>query len=206
MRRATVAVPWGVLLGGGEQSCSRWKDEHLFLYNFVMKRCTRCGLVKSAEAFPINRSRKDGRHGWCLVCQRAYVRGHYERNRDYYLAKARVRNDLMLRSTRGLIRRLKDVPCSDCRARYPSWVMEFDHVRGNKLFNVSTNLRSRGRAQLLAEISKCEVVCANCHRDRTFHRMVDRLGAGGMGAVMADRKGTEWWRARNDLNARPSDP
>src|SRR5437879_2447702 len=137
-----------------------------------MKRCTRCGSSKPLEEFPINRSRKDGRHGWCLLCQRTYLQGHYERNRGYYLTKARIRNDLVVKSTRELIRRLKNVPCSDCGKCYPPWVMEFDHVRGDKLFNISTSLGSRSRSALLAEIEKCEVVSANCHRDRTYRPVI----------------------------------
>jgi hypothetical protein len=46
--------------------------------------------------------------------------------------------------------------------------MDFDHVRGDKLLNVS-RLRNGRLAwwRLLAELKKCEVVCANCHRIRT---------------------------------------
>lgn len=130
------------------------------------------------EQFPINRSRKDGRHGWCFECQRAYLRDHYQRNRDYYLAKARISNALHLKVSKALIRELKDVPCTDCGRRYRSWVMEFDHVRGDKLFSVSTNLRGRRHALLIAETQKCEVVCANCHRQRTHDRLIEELRGG----------------------------
>jgi hypothetical protein len=140
-----------------------------------MKHCSKCGMAKPLEQFPVNRSRKDGRHGWCLICQRAYLRDHYERNRPYYLAKARIRNDLEARAKRDLLRQLKDVPCKDCGVRYPSWVMEFDHVRGHKLFNIATNLRSRSMSALLREIAKCEVLCANCHRTRTYRRIMQML-------------------------------
>jgi len=46
--------------------------------------------------------------------------------------------------------------------------MEFDHVRGKKLFNLSKppyNLK-----RVAAEIAKCDLVCANCHRLRTASR------------------------------------
>lgn len=46
--------------------------------------------------------------------------------------------------------------------------MDFDHVRGSKVGNVSEMLGSTSLADLLMEIAKCDVVCANCHRLRTY--------------------------------------
>ncbi|MBV9172862.1 MAG: hypothetical protein JOZ81_22600 [Chloroflexi bacterium] len=63
---------------------------------------------------------------------------------------------------------LKRVPCADCGVKYPPYVMDFDHVRGEKQINLSRLRNSRlGWAKLIAEVEKCEVVCANCHRMRT---------------------------------------
>ncbi len=64
---------------------------------------------------------------------------------------------------------LKDCPCTDCGESYPACVMDFDHVRGEKLFNVtSMKGRSPSEAAILEEVAKCDVVCANCHRIRTW--------------------------------------
>ena len=175
-------------------------------YNFVVKRCGRCGVAKPLESFPVNRARPDGRHGWCLECQRAYLRGHYRRNRAYYLEKARKSNDQRLDDNKELLRKLKDVPCAVCRGRYPRWIMEFDHGDSEKLFNLSTNMRSRSRAQLLAEAAKCEVLCANCHRDRTFRRILANAAPHRRGQLQAELEAWDWWRARRDSNPRPADP
>ncbi len=53
------------------------------------------------------------------------------------------------------------------------WQMTFDHL---PQFKKSFSLASRtalnvGKAILLAEIAKCEVVCMNCHADRTQSRL-----------------------------------
>ena len=61
------------------------------------------------------------------------------------------------------------VPCADCGIQYPSWVMEFDHVRGEKRFNVSA-APTFSLDALLAEAAKCEIVCSNCHQARTRQR------------------------------------
>ncbi len=46
--------------------------------------------------------------------------------------------------------------------------MDFDHVRGEKKFNLGSVLALNVSAEILdEEIAKCDIVCANCHRIRT---------------------------------------
>lgn len=73
---------------------------------------------------------------------------------------------------RALLARLKDAPCTDCGTVLRPEAMDFDHVRGEKLGNVSDLVGSTTEA-LLAEVAKCELVCANCHRSRTEDRRAD---------------------------------
>lgn len=61
-----------------------------------------------------------------------------------------------------------NTPCKDCEISYPHYMMEFDHVRGEKLGRVSGMKSSKKK--MLEELAKCEIVCANCHRRRTFER------------------------------------
>lgn len=70
---------------------------------------------------------------------------------------------------RQMVLRLKDKPCLDCGHSYPHYVMDFDHVRGLKDFSIGGGL-GFSREQILAEIEKCDLVCANCHRKRTHER------------------------------------
>ena len=74
---------------------------------------------------------------------------------------------------RDIIRTTKEQPCADCGVRYPSYVMDFDHVWGTKVEKVS-DMALGSTEKLQEEISKCEVVCANCHRERTYQRGVDK--------------------------------
>jgi len=68
----------------------------------------------------------------------------------------------------------KSVPCRDCGKTYPPYVMDFDHVRGEKLVMVS-KMMLRNRVMIEAEIAKCDVVCANCHRERTHKRLLPEV-------------------------------
>lgn len=64
----------------------------------------------------------------------------------------------------------RDTPCADCGGQFPEYVKDFDHVpgRGPKLFNLANPDRSM--AVVKAEMAKCDIVCANCHRIRTWAR------------------------------------
>lgn len=68
------------------------------------------------------------------------------------------------------IQALKAQPCADCGKQYPYWVMDFDHRPGeDKVCDVGG---SKSRAKRLAEAKKCDIVCSNCHRERTHNRVV----------------------------------
>jgi len=58
--------------------------------------------------------------------------------------------------------------CVDCGYDKHHAALEFDHVEGVKEFNVC-NAKSIKQAK--GEIKKCEVVCSNCHKIRTFERL-----------------------------------
>jgi DNA-binding MarR family transcriptional regulator len=63
--------------------------------------------------------------------------------------------------------------CVDCKEDYPPWILEFDHLPGtDKLFTIGQHNISRDKSleDVKAEIKKCEIVCANCHKNRTYSR------------------------------------
>jgi hypothetical protein len=65
---------------------------------------------------------------------------------------------------------LRDHPCVDCGERDPV-VLDLDHVR-DKVANVSAMVYARRPWSVIAaEIAKCEVRCAKCHRRRTAERL-----------------------------------
>lgn len=61
--------------------------------------------------------------------------------------------------------------CVDCGYRAHPDALDFDHLPGSdKEFNISRALRSKNWDAILAEVAKCEVRCANCHRVKTAER------------------------------------
>ena len=69
-----------------------------------------------------------------------------------------------------LLIELKSKPCADCHGIFPAYVMDFDHVRGEKKFGIAHGMHNRPLDDVLLEIAKCNLVCSNCHRIRTHTR------------------------------------
>jgi hypothetical protein len=60
--------------------------------------------------------------------------------------------------------------CTDCGENNPI-VLDFDHLKDKK-YNVSRMIHDGFSWRAIKkEIDKCEVVCANCHRIRTYNRL-----------------------------------
>jgi formate-dependent nitrite reductase cytochrome c552 subunit len=74
------------------------------------------------------------------------------------------------RASAAILNRLCDVPCADCGRRFPPCVMQFDHLDPTTKKLTISRSRARGHATLLAEVAKCDIVCTNCHRERTYKR------------------------------------
>jgi hypothetical protein len=144
-----------------------------------LRKCYRCGQLKSVEEFAWRRRRKLQRDSFCRPCRSAYGKEHYAANRQRYIDQARkVKRKLSRERTLYLLEYFKTHPCVDCGEEDPI-VLEFDHLR-EKRFNISKALHDRSLESVLEEIEKCEVVCANCHRRRTARRR------GALRAVLSD--------------------
>lgn len=72
------------------------------------------------------------------------------------------------RLVQTLITYSRNRPCMDCGGTFPSVCMDFDHRPGTvKRFSIS---QAKGKllADVVAELDKCDLVCSNCHRIRTW--------------------------------------
>jgi hypothetical protein len=128
-----------------------------------VRRCGRCGHDLPLECF--NRL-GDGVQWWCRSCFAAYFRARGDVHRRQSKA-ARLARQRAMRA--HVLDYLLRHPCVDCGECDPV-VLEFDHV-GAKSADVSGLLSKAATKEAIdAEIARCEVVCANCHRRRTARR------------------------------------
>jgi len=134
-----------------------------------LRRCGRCGESKPVSEFAWRRKERGQRHNMCRPCHAEYHREHYLANKQRYIDQAgRTKKRLRLERTLFLLRHFETHPCVDCGETDPV-VLEFDH-RGEKAFEVTAKLEQRKWESVLAEMAKCDVRCANCHRRRTAER------------------------------------
>ena len=104
--------------------------------------------------------------------QKACQRAHYLANKPDYVARARAHDAVSLPQVKAwVLSYLRGHPCIDCGETDPV-VLEFDHREGaEKAFNVSDAVRSKVALKTVqAEVAKCDVRCANCHRRITHKR------------------------------------
>jgi len=128
------------------------------------KQCSTCKQWKPLEEFNRRSTSKDGRQWSCRDCNKAY---HYK-NFERHMAQIRARKRReIIANQRRLLAYFLEHPCTDCGEADPV-VLEFDHLR-DKTANINSLISGSWR-RIMAEIAKCEVVCANCHRRRTYER------------------------------------
>ena len=102
-----------------------------------------------------------------------------EKRKNYYKSnkvKWKRRNSI---TNTYLIPKYKNVPCMDCNTIFPFIAMDFDHRPGEvKSFTISVKgcwkATSERIEEIEKEISKCDLVCSNCHRIRTWNRSNSR--------------------------------
>lgn len=103
----------------------------------------------------------------CANCHRIRTESRYVRSK-----RATVFSEKTARYTaklRRIANESKSGPCADCDHTYPPIAMDFDHRPGEvRIADVARLTQTGSEAKLRAEIAKCDVVCANCHRIRTW--------------------------------------
>lgn len=150
--------------------------------------CTKCGDEKDDKEFHNRKDRPKGKASICAVCSNKRWQKYKKENpekvaEDFQKWKSIPGNMERLKILwaqrdkdrekrfREILKVIKDAPCQDCGIKYPPYVLDFDHRPGEiKLFNVGRTSKAGSLKRLLEEIAKCDLVCSNCHRERTHNR------------------------------------
>lgn len=106
----------------------------------------------------------------------AQQRQYYLDNRDARLAAIRLYSKNRLTKLRDIVMELKKRPCMDCKGHFHFAAMDFDHRPGEvKVQNITDLMRNQRTSvkNLQLELAKCDLVCSNCHRVRTYNRRIE---------------------------------
>ena len=129
------------------------------------RRCSRCEQTKPIDQFNWKNKSKGRRQTTCRICQSAYTKEHYRKNKQPYKDRALAQKATALEWKREYIAARE---CADCGTQ-DHRVLEFDHVTGEKDGNISRMAHSGYSVPTLeAEAAKCEIRCANCHKIRPY--------------------------------------
>jgi len=140
------------------------------------KKCKTCEAVKTLDQFKSNV--KNGKRYYLGSCRECRRQGESEYQAQWYRNlpsdKKRARRnkqlDRRLELRRLMYMYLLEHHCVDCGESDPV-VLEFDHVRDDKSAVISRMMANNlSWSKVKAEIEKCQVRCANCHRRVTAKR------------------------------------
>lgn len=98
------------------------------------------------------------------IKQKQVVRSWYDKNKPLVQAK----KILEYKKAKDLIIQHKNkTGCIKCKRKYPHYVLDLHHKKGSDKIMPVSKMKRYSLKKILTEINKCEVVCANCHREIT---------------------------------------
>ena len=107
-----------------------------------MKECSKCKQTKPLTEFYIN--------------SEGYVRGECK-------SCFQLRNKTWRKEQLSLYRKYKSSLCCERCGFSDHRALQFHHPNGDKEWEVANLVRHRSFDNVMKEIQKCEVLCANCH-------------------------------------------
>lgn len=86
---------------------------------------------------------------------------------DYLLSKKRHAKSRLAKKLKALA--YLGGKCARCGYDRNPYVLDFNHKDPKrKLFSMTRLIEKRGWGEIVKELEKCEILCANCHREETF--------------------------------------
>lgn len=85
----------------------------------------------------------------------------------------------LLKIQQQKLRELKQsIPCNRCKTLFPFYVTDFHHREPeNKNFRISNAMsRTMSWERIIEEIDKCDLLCANCHREIEYGHLLEKYG------------------------------
>lgn len=134
------------------------------------KVCTKCKQEKPVDQFRFANKALNKRHIWCKVCFSNHEKSKWYGTDPTYREKRTNLTKQRNKINRDFILEYKNThPCEDCGIS-DYRVLEFDHIDpSTKSHNIGEMIhKGLALTTIKEEVAKCRVLCANCHRIRTW--------------------------------------
>jgi hypothetical protein len=133
-----------------------------------MKKCDHCKKLKDEEEFNWKFKSLGVRHKTCRECMHGFNKTYFEGPaKEKHLQQVNERKQEARQYARDYVMNyLQTHPCSRC-GESDVRVLEFHHVGEKDLAVAAMVSGGFSVERIQAEIDKCEVLCANCHRKLT---------------------------------------
>lgn len=132
-----------------------------------MRLCSCCKENKDESEY--NNKRVGKLQPYCKECQRARARKQYADNKEHQLQSIQRGKKARQERAREYILELFKTGCVDCGITDPE-VLEWDHLSDKEHLISKLLKEGSSKERLDKELVKCDLVCANCHRKRTYKR------------------------------------
>lgn len=116
-----------------------------------------------------------------------FVKSYYQRHKKYLsLYRQKWRKEHLNQVIQSRINRrikirryiaeAKNKPCFDCQGWFEPFQMDFDHRNPAIKYSDISRMAAQDPSlkAIICEISKCDLVCANCHRLRTYKQQISK--------------------------------
>lgn len=115
--------------------------------------------------FSKNKSKRDWYSDTCKECNKMYLRDYYSKNKSMFISDVNNRKYGIRKWYHDL---LSSMSCSICGYNKCISALEFHHIDNDKERNICDMVhRWCSKDSILVEMSKCSILCANCHREIT---------------------------------------
>lgn len=128
----------------------------------TFKVCTHCSVEKSFTEFYKNKQSSDGVLTICKPCSNKKRKQAWNKEKKLHVNQYAY--------NRRLERKLWAIEylggcCSKCDIKYPHYVYDFHHIDPTTKETGIANLLLLTFEKLKIELDKCNLLCANCHRE-----------------------------------------
>lgn len=130
------------------------------------KKCHDCGRELPVDQFNKNKARKDGFQSRCRECDKKRAIENYYKYREKSIARTKKRRKDLVKWFIEIRQQYKCEKCGEERW----YVLDFHHKDSQAKTGEVADLvaRSFSKKRISEEISKCSVLCANCHREEHY--------------------------------------